>query len=445
VTAPANASVDAVVRCPLCNEEYPLDEALRSVPPMLIVVAPGPSVDSAGEDLSIRLAPADSPQPFAFDERAAPRKLATRPKPQRREKNAFVEIFKIVAGGVVGLSIGQMILWWIPLRLQPSQRDPGQLAPIVSRYVPWILPQSLRVPEDVPVAKREFAEKRSSRSSERETARHRNETPAQESDSQRLESRREARSESHELETPPDLDPDKLENLPQGLEPIENEVKVVPGVASAPIIPADEVRAALTAAQTSWNESSSSEELGQLCRALRRLARNMTFANASDKEIQTVAASARTLLRDIGSNSEQLEKLLATPEPLIGHEKYPGRFVSGTLEKIEMAGRMFSSTLHTVDGDVDVISVVDPRRSMEEGDRVLILGVEIQRPKQQLLGFEGDSAPVIFGGLVAKCPKASPAITAQPSEKDGGPPAPPREGDTQSTLEEEASRGAAPR
>src|SRR5262245_5829981 len=119
VTAPPSASADVVVRCPLCSEEYPLHEALRTVPPMLVIVAPGTSLLSADDEPVIRLAPteelkSDEPKPFVFEEREAPRKVTPRPRPQRRPKNPFVEVAKIVVGGVVGLSIGQLILWWVP-------------------------------------------------------------------------------------------------------------------------------------------------------------------------------------------------------------------------------------------------------------------------------------------------------------------------------------------
>jgi hypothetical protein len=442
VTAPANASAEAVVRCPLCNEEYPLDEALRSGPPMLIVVAPGPSHSKKDEEGALYLAPAEAPKPFVFEERPAPRKIAGRPRPQRREKNVFMEIFKVVAGGVVGLSIGQLILWWVIPGLQPGQRDPANLAPKLSRYVPWIIPRALRAPNEIPVSKRDFAETKSNRRSDRVASAPRNENHTMPSLPQRTDNRVPQRGAPDPLDSPPDLDPGKLEDLTPDSRPSGSDVNGAPGIANGPVIAAEEVKAALAAAQTSWNESSASEDLGKMRKALKHLARTITFADASDQDIQRAAVAARRLLRDIASNSQQLERLLATPDlSTTFPEKFPGRIVCGTLEEMAEAGRMFRSTLHTAEGHVDVVSVVDPHRSMNEGDRVLILGVDIQTPQQQLVGFEGDSAAVVFGGLVIKQPSQSPAeVREQPVESAERPPAPPRDGDTQSTLEEEARR-----
>jgi hypothetical protein len=42
VSLPAKASPAAQVKCPLCSAEYALQEALNEVPPMLIVLDPGP-------------------------------------------------------------------------------------------------------------------------------------------------------------------------------------------------------------------------------------------------------------------------------------------------------------------------------------------------------------------------------------------------------------------
>src|SRR5688500_7791420 len=129
VTVPAKAPPKALVRCPLCLEEYLLSEALAEMPPTLLVVGGDVEEEEAlvgagvaeaefGGGGEYRMAGSsfgsalDSSAP-AGAAVATPRpgvKGAARPK--RKEKSAIGEMVKIAMGGVIGLSLGLMVLWW---------------------------------------------------------------------------------------------------------------------------------------------------------------------------------------------------------------------------------------------------------------------------------------------------------------------------------------------
>jgi hypothetical protein len=49
-----------------------------------------------------------------------------------------VEVAKIVLGGIAGLTIAQLILWWMPWT--KYRRDPFKLGPKVAAYASWIVP-----------------------------------------------------------------------------------------------------------------------------------------------------------------------------------------------------------------------------------------------------------------------------------------------------------------
>lgn len=140
---PLHVSDDAIVRCPLCSEEYRLAEATRHLPPQLIVVGPGPIIpagaaaESKGEEFAF-LPPVDAPRAVVLREQST-----ARPRRQRRARNPLVEGLKIIGGGVIGLVIGQLILWWMPGNWDASNRDPASIARHVARYAPWIVPQNL--------------------------------------------------------------------------------------------------------------------------------------------------------------------------------------------------------------------------------------------------------------------------------------------------------------
>lgn len=160
VTIPPKAPLAALVRCPLCLDEYLLSEAVSHLPPTLVLVMPQPEesgvptgslgtgdweesspehdyklADGVG-GIALKSWPRDSttapPLPTTLSA------LRAAPRPRRKEKNPLAEAVKIVGGGVVGLALGLLLLWW------GLGRDPLEVGPKVAKYAPWIVPANLR-------------------------------------------------------------------------------------------------------------------------------------------------------------------------------------------------------------------------------------------------------------------------------------------------------------
>ncbi len=164
VVLPGRASRRATVRCPLCQEEFPLAELLDKMPPALIVVDDPDAV--AAMPLTEMAAPASDAAPLLLEPEsrgggfaplsietaasAAPATTAARRRrpaaAKRKPKSPVAEFVKIVLGGVAGLVIAQVILWWIGSAKEwPSKRaDISGLAPKIAPYVPWIVPERYR-------------------------------------------------------------------------------------------------------------------------------------------------------------------------------------------------------------------------------------------------------------------------------------------------------------
>lgn len=163
VVLPGRAGQRATVRCPLCQEEFPLAEVLDKMPPALIVVDDPDA--AATMTATAAAAPESDPVPRLLEPEArtggfAPLSIETassgapaiaaRRRPaaaaKRKPKSPLAEGVKIVLGGVAGLVIAQVILWWIGSAKEwPSKRaDISGLAPKVARYVPWIVPERYR-------------------------------------------------------------------------------------------------------------------------------------------------------------------------------------------------------------------------------------------------------------------------------------------------------------
>jgi hypothetical protein len=149
VTLPLRATGRALVRCPLCLEEYLLAEAIAHAPPELVIIGgevPTQEISDKLEEPTDRATvdyqftedglSASVVEPTAGEGTAAARTpLRSVPRPRKNEKNAAVEGIKVVLGGIVGLSLGLLALWWIP-----PGRDDFELGPKVASYVPWIVP-----------------------------------------------------------------------------------------------------------------------------------------------------------------------------------------------------------------------------------------------------------------------------------------------------------------
>ncbi len=157
VAMPRGASPRATVRCPLCVEQFLLAEILDAFPPALEVVEDpeADSVDAIAEASGVGMGfqPVEEEDEevgaavpaFSIDRSAdastttaVPRRRKGPVRTPRKKKNATVEVVKIVLGGIAGLLIAQLILWWMPW--QNLRRDPFGLGPVVANYAPWLVP-----------------------------------------------------------------------------------------------------------------------------------------------------------------------------------------------------------------------------------------------------------------------------------------------------------------
>lgn len=178
VRMPADASAEARVQCPLCADEFELSEALDQLAPMLVVLHdPGRAyavtspleksyaeaeIDLAAESEDESESESESGTPEFSFEAPSPARAATpafsfengsatsgaagsassrRARSQRPQKSAVKEILKVVGGGVVGLTIGQLILWWLPGDLK---KDPLELGPKIPAFASFLVSPKFR-------------------------------------------------------------------------------------------------------------------------------------------------------------------------------------------------------------------------------------------------------------------------------------------------------------
>jgi hypothetical protein len=144
VSVPAKATSRALVRCPLCLEQYLLAEAMAGAPPALVII--GGEVEQAAMEqvgtngAEYQIAGGYSANDFVGRGPMASPVMAPRPmvkplsRPRKKEKNGLVLVVNYVLGGALGLALGLLLLWW------GFRRDPLELGPTVAEYAPWIVP-----------------------------------------------------------------------------------------------------------------------------------------------------------------------------------------------------------------------------------------------------------------------------------------------------------------
>jgi len=158
VTVPPRATARALVRCPLCLEQYLLAEAMADVPPLLVIL--GGEVEEAAIQR-----PADAENEYAFagsgfssealdaNPPAAATVALPHPairagrRPRRQEKGGLVFFLSVVAGGLLAAPLAILTLWWV------FHVDRLDLGPSVARYAAWIVPEEFRggpPPEPIP-------------------------------------------------------------------------------------------------------------------------------------------------------------------------------------------------------------------------------------------------------------------------------------------------------
>ena len=347
------------VRCPHCKGEYPLEMIVNQLPPPLEAI---PHVGSA-------------------DGTDAERK---KPMARRRKSGPLAVVF----GGIAGLVLGQLVLWWVP---EPYRTDPLQLGPKIPEQLSFIAPPSIRGGGEISVPL----------------------LPTDEMPTV-LQPNPEAEANpaddlSATFAAEPVAPPDGQVPIPEGVAPGTPEVVV--GLADAPQIGIAELRKSLRAAadenrslsgKAEWSE----ELVDKWYSKLGEFAFNVTFANTSETGIDEFAKDAKELLARVMGSEKKLTAVGELGGQRIGDvsQHRQGILVAGTAKAIEPAGQLFQTDLEPPGDAAKVIHVVsrsDPRQQQAYavGDKILIAGVVVVDPGLYLLGYEGDAETVVLGGL----------------------------------------------
>ncbi len=175
---------DARVECPVCGAQFAAEDLLPLLPPEVRVVPVAPTVEPTRQEpeaghfhepsesphptiqpatiqpeTSVPIArpvdidgflptaqivePMDAsnggriPSPFVVPQETPAQSVTQRWQARRRGGKPAIELVKVVLGGLAGILIAQIILWWLPGNLR---RDPFGIAPMLPPWLQWLQP-----------------------------------------------------------------------------------------------------------------------------------------------------------------------------------------------------------------------------------------------------------------------------------------------------------------
>ena len=483
VTVPAKASPRALVRCPLCLEEYLLAEALAEMPPALLIV--GDETDEEPALVGAGAASAEGGDDYSarggfgggvFDSSApggaavAPARTAVKSgaRPRRKEKSAFGEIIKIVLGGIIGLSLGLLVLWW------GLRKDPLKLGPQVSPYAPWIVPVEFRhKPAESGTTAQNNATANAKKGNNVNVPAPAADGTFQAAPQASVGANSDQGAEGNTLQTLPDplavepgpinpvapasidvpsLDPapttpesnppaaastengnakpsstpppavDFTNLLPDGDTPATTpESNPKPPVEPAPENPPAATAAELATAVQAANDALAAVEAGKnepkevrqqlftdLYLAVADAGRILSHLDPADADVADPVAQLKRFGAELAAQPGKVSAFGHLGRTHLPERKAGEGFaIAGKVIEFRVAGSAFETTLDAGSGlQVLLVSPGNPQDFCEIGDQLLVTGRIVEEPAKNIRGYEGEAERVMLLGDAALVPKA---------------------------------------
>ncbi len=430
VTVPDGVDPADRVRCPLCDAEYPLSEAMESAPPALIRVDAAPAetepptdTEPPGEGLSPDFgdetdyglatetdgtpaidtgATAVDAEAFAQftpgDESAGePESLTATMKKRRQQekkKSGLWEIPKIIGGGIAGLIIGYYILnLWR-----------GEEWDYMKVYLPFVEHTQNHWP---------FNDGKEDPAADADKKQPSKEKPGVKKPDAQEPVDNDNELADDELGDSRDALDDPIAEFPLGGSQAiigpgtgttfdwDEKLKVDLGPKNPPSFTSDELGKALKAANDAINGEDATgamtdEAYGHFC----RLAHLVTFAAAGQQLIDRELAVGG-LLEDLAEKPGQFDRIGGLAGALWDAEVTEGGILlAGTVLKVGAKDGLHAIVVKLPQPyDDSVLLMKDKSLFIKEKDKVLMLGSIVVDPKENVAGYAGSQKRVIWAGM----------------------------------------------
>ncbi len=473
VSLPGAASRDATVRCPMCQDEFELSSVYNNMPPELIVVNdPGGSVgggESAGFTFgeggdSIAAAGGGGAAPaFQFDESPAPSAAAGgeptpastsgRPQPrrQRAQKSPIWEVAKVVGGGVIGIIGALLIMWW------GLKKDPLDFGPSVAKFAPWIVPAQFRggaaaseegdnvnntVNQDTnttnlaqanqgtPLGNPPFnANKKSNQEMFPDSL------PDTSSDDSSDDTSDDTSTGNDFETTNTSDDGTDINSTPDNSPPPSNDPLITfrnpPFKATSDLLNAAEE---LRSAGSKWVKTSPRSETDNLhfYSMLAQFGETVTHVDRADPEVQTNAEKVKQMLSKFGAIDGSYEFIASRAQSWLdttaAGRANTGICLAGTLvdlrkEKNGYVGQLQLAT--PSQPQLKFLCLNKPPAAIATDSKILVLGVVVEQPAEELDGYRGSDSELICCSLAISLEAPSAPPVNKPPETPPSPVSPP--------------------
>jgi hypothetical protein len=352
--------------------------------------------------------------------------VTTKPRPKKPAKNPVFEVLKIVLGGAAAIPIALLILWWA------FGKDPFEAGPLIAKYVPAIVPAKFhggpavnKNSEDgddgAAVAKKSVNKSANNKQGSNKQGGNKQPKKQELPKLENLGNPFDLTPDTPALDPGPTIPTDPLDPglqidpLMPDLDP-QKSSQTPPndqaGVRNAPQYTAAELGEAIdnaAKAVQAWQQAKEGDDKVALARnlytELSKLGEKITFVDNTDRAVENHLPAVREMLIGFQAEPDIMNMINRVAPAWLGMDVQKrgtkGILLVGTVKSIVHQGQMFETRLELEDAEhtvVTVASTVDPAGHYKVDNRLLVLGVVIEEPSLQLIGYEGTDNSLVFGG-----------------------------------------------
>ncbi len=440
VTIPSGVEASMLVRCPLCNAEYPLSEALppalipvgavanaslvwssgSAVEPIVEIEGESPADDQATEDnitVSLPLAGESAehgePHEISFEDHAAEgiivggeeeeeneaSAVASQAAPSRRRRRApksgLQTLIEVVTGGVAGCLVAY---YGLAIYFRADFKNVG-LPQLPLPGIAWLTTaEKTNGNGEKPNIEKPVVPPPKT-----------TEAPAQ------PPAQPEVAQPPQQAAAPQPAQPAAVAPQPVAVAPQPPAKPLRPKLGSAdylgprmaPAVTSDQLGTELKSVSTLVADAKAGEAVpANAYETICRLAAAVTFVNgdASDTKLVDRIAAAGSLLEKVATHKEWFEEFgrLADKQIETKSDKPAGILLSGTVTAIGKQQRLSGVVVRLAGQSKTVSVLLDQEIAAKVNDQVLVLGVLVHNPGSSLVGYRGTKPVVVWASTLVK-------------------------------------------
>jgi hypothetical protein len=302
------------------------------------------------------------------------------------QQNSLAELAKIVIGGFVGITIACAVLLWV------FKVDPFKVA---KRLPTFLVPEQMRSNDT------SAADKSGDNTSTPQTAESVSRPMRVDPFADNLSTNRSA-----EKTTPPSLAAAPISNSQPPAQGPKNAVTYSMTDVTAALADAQEAAAAYstTASADQTDEVELNKSQKHLHATLAKLAETITLMRGEAGDQPAARSAAAEILLNLFNDRAKLDALgrWAAADLIAPMRTSNGIGLAGVVEEVRSLGEQYRTFIRLPGNDSPISVITAEKPKITAGDTTILLGLIVDDPGQNLLGYDGPDETVIWGTIVVK-------------------------------------------